>query len=86
MANTWIYVGHDSQVPKAGDYLTLDIGGRPVIMVRHGDGQHARADEPLRAQGLARGVRALRQHRQGVPLPLPRLDLPHRRLAASTSR
>jgi phenylpropionate dioxygenase-like ring-hydroxylating dioxygenase large terminal subunit len=36
-SNTWIYIGHTSQVPKAGDYFTTDIAGRPVIMVRHTD-------------------------------------------------
>lgn len=34
----WIYVGHDSQVPKAGDYYTTDIAGQPVVMVRAADG------------------------------------------------
>ena len=33
-ANTWIYVGHDSQVPKLGDYYATTIGAQPVIMVR----------------------------------------------------
>jgi phenylpropionate dioxygenase-like ring-hydroxylating dioxygenase large terminal subunit len=37
-ANTWNYVGHDSQVPKNGDYITNEIGGRPLIVVRHTDG------------------------------------------------
>ena len=37
-ANTWNYVGHDSQIPKPGDYLTVDIAGRPLIAVRHTDG------------------------------------------------
>ncbi len=37
-ANTWNYVGHDSQVPNAGDYVTVDIAGRPLILVRHSDG------------------------------------------------
>jgi phenylpropionate dioxygenase-like ring-hydroxylating dioxygenase large terminal subunit len=37
-ANTWNYLGHDSQIPKAGDYLTVDIAGRPLIVVRHSDG------------------------------------------------
>lgn len=36
-ANTWNYVGHDSQIPKAGDYITNEIGGRPLIVVRHTD-------------------------------------------------
>ena len=29
-ANTWIYVGHDSQVPHAGDYYGTTIGKQPV--------------------------------------------------------
>src|SRR5579863_7190465 len=37
-ANTWIYVGHDSQVPNAGDYYGTTIGRQPVLMVRHSDG------------------------------------------------
>jgi benzoate/toluate 1,2-dioxygenase alpha subunit len=36
--NTWIYVGHDSQVPNVGDYISTTIGTQPVLMVRHGDG------------------------------------------------
>lgn len=35
---TWLYVGHDSQVPKAGDYVTVDLAGQPVVMVRGSDG------------------------------------------------
>jgi benzoate/toluate 1,2-dioxygenase subunit alpha len=37
-SRAWIYVGHDSQVPNAGDYITVDIAAKPVIMVRHTDG------------------------------------------------
>jgi benzoate/toluate 1,2-dioxygenase subunit alpha len=37
-ANTWAYVGHDSQVAKAGDYVTTTVGAQPVILVRHTDG------------------------------------------------
>ena len=36
--NTWIYVGHDSQVPKAGDYFTTQIGLEPVILTRDPSG------------------------------------------------
>lgn len=36
-SRTWIYVGHASQVPNAGDFITLDIAAKPVIMVRHTD-------------------------------------------------
>ena len=36
-ANTWSFVGHDSQIPNAGDYYTTTIGTQPIIMVRHTD-------------------------------------------------
>jgi phenylpropionate dioxygenase-like ring-hydroxylating dioxygenase large terminal subunit len=36
-ANTWNYVGHDSQIPNPGDYLRSEIGGQPLIVVRHTD-------------------------------------------------
>ncbi|MFC7458849.1 aromatic ring-hydroxylating dioxygenase subunit alpha [Hydrogenophaga defluvii] len=36
-ANTWVYVGHASQVPKAGDFYTTTVGTQPVVMVRHTD-------------------------------------------------
>lgn len=34
----WIYVGHESQVKKPGDYFATHIGRQPVIMTRHTDG------------------------------------------------
>src|SRR5438309_12040957 len=37
-SRTWIYVGHTSQVPRAGDFITLDIAAHPAIMVPHTDG------------------------------------------------
>ena len=35
----WIYCGHESQVPKPGDYYTVQIGRQPMIMVRGADGK-----------------------------------------------
>lgn len=35
----WIYVGHDSQVPNPGDFITTAIGRQPVVMSRHSDGK-----------------------------------------------
>ncbi len=35
---TWIYVGHDSQVPNQGDFYTCTIGTEPVVMIRDADG------------------------------------------------
>lgn len=37
-ANTWLYVGHASQVPNTGDFWSLELAGRPVMMVRQPDG------------------------------------------------
>lgn len=36
-ANTWVYVGHASQIPGKGDYATTTVGDQPVILVRHTD-------------------------------------------------
>ena len=37
-ARTWIYVGHSSQVPAPGDFVTCDIATVPVLMIRQPDG------------------------------------------------
>ena len=37
-ARTWIYVGHASQLPNAGDFITVDIAAKPVLMVRQANG------------------------------------------------
>lgn len=34
----WQCVGRASSLAKTGDYLTVDINGQPVAVVRHGDG------------------------------------------------
>ncbi len=37
-ANTWSYLGHASEVPEAGDYVTREIAGLPLVIVRQADG------------------------------------------------
>lgn len=34
----WLYLGHESQVPAAGDYLATRMGRRPVFVIRGRDG------------------------------------------------
>ncbi|RJF86487.1 aromatic ring-hydroxylating dioxygenase subunit alpha [Oleomonas cavernae] len=36
---TWVYVGHESEVPKPFDYVMKSIGPEPVIMSRGRDGE-----------------------------------------------
>ena len=35
----WIYIGHESQVPNAGDYWTTWVGRERMIMARDGEGK-----------------------------------------------
>lgn len=37
-SRSWLYVGHESQVPERGDYTTADLAGTPVIMMRDAGG------------------------------------------------
>ena len=36
-AKSWIYIGHESQVPETGNYFTMNYGKVPVVMVRDND-------------------------------------------------
>ena len=35
----WIFIGHESQVPDSGSYVTLQMGKMPVVMVRDRGGE-----------------------------------------------
>jgi Rieske 2Fe-2S family protein len=35
----WIFAGHDCEIPKAGDYFTLQVGQYPLIVARGNDGK-----------------------------------------------
>ena len=35
----WLYLGHESEVPNAGDYRRRKVGGRPLFFVRASDGR-----------------------------------------------
>lgn len=36
---SWVYVGHESELPAAGDYKTVVVGTQPLILTRHEDGE-----------------------------------------------
>lgn len=38
-ARTWLYVGHESEVPKPGDYCRRVVAERPLFMIRGRDGK-----------------------------------------------
>ena len=36
---SWLYVGHESQVRRSGDFFCTRLGREPVVLVRDGDGR-----------------------------------------------
>jgi phenylpropionate dioxygenase-like ring-hydroxylating dioxygenase large terminal subunit len=38
-SKTWVFVGHDGEIPNSGDFRQRKIGWTPVIMVRDDEGQ-----------------------------------------------
>ncbi len=36
---SWIYAGHESEIPEPGDFRARDVAGRPVILARSSDGE-----------------------------------------------
>lgn len=37
--NNWFFAGHSVELPNSGDYMTLNVGGAPVVVVRDRDGR-----------------------------------------------
>jgi p-cumate 2,3-dioxygenase alpha subunit len=37
--HSWLYVGHQGEVASPGDFVTRDVGGRPLVMCRGSDGE-----------------------------------------------
>lgn len=37
--HSWLYVGHDSEIPEAGDYRRRDVARRPLIFLRTREGE-----------------------------------------------
>ncbi|RLA17899.1 MAG: aromatic ring-hydroxylating dioxygenase subunit alpha, partial [Gammaproteobacteria bacterium] len=33
-AKAWLYIGHESEIPNEGDYVTRNMGTDPVILTR----------------------------------------------------
>ncbi len=78
---TWVYVGHESEVPEPNDYVLKSIGPQPVIMTRDRQGEIHLLLNRCSPPGQPRLRRAAGQL-QRLPLPLPRLDVRQHRCAA----
>ena len=76
----WLWLGHESQLRQPGRLLHRAPGGR----ARHRRAPHRRRDpclsQPLHAS-RRRGLPGELGQRAQLRLPVPRLDLPHRRRA-----
>ena len=47
----WLFVGHDCEIPKAGNYFTVQIGDYPVIIVRDRSGSVRALNNSCRHRG-----------------------------------
>jgi len=55
----WLFVGHDCEIPNPGNYMTVQIGEYPVVIVRGDDG----AINALHNSCRHRGSRVCLEHR-----------------------
>ena len=82
-ARTWQYGGRAAQVAEPGAFLTADAGGVPILVVRDKDGELRAFLNVCRHRGAVLmdgcGTRA------DASVPLPRVDVRPRRLAAHGS-
>jgi choline monooxygenase len=52
-ATTWQLVAHVDQVPRAGDFVAVTVGGTPIAIVRHEDGTLRAFHNVCRHRGMA---------------------------------
>ncbi len=55
----WLFVGHDCELQKPGDYMTVQIGEYPIVIVRADDGRINALHNSCRH----RGSRVCTEHR-----------------------
>ncbi|MCA1403556.1 aromatic ring-hydroxylating dioxygenase subunit alpha [Ensifer sp. IC3342] len=55
----WLFIGHDCEIPKAGNYFTVQVGDYPIVVVRDRQGMIRALHNSCRH----RGSRVCTQHR-----------------------
>jgi hypothetical protein len=76
----WFCAGRASSLSKPGDYMTLELAGQPVMVIRDHDGTLRAQSKRLPAPDVHAADR-FRQHK-GHRVPVSRLVLQSRRLIA----
>ena len=69
-----LVVGHRSELPQPGDFITREILGTPLIIVRRGDGQIASYLNMCRHRGGTCGV-GVEGVDAGICMQVSRLEL-----------
>lgn len=65
----WLFIGHDCEIPRAGNYFTVQVGDYPVVITRDRQGTIRALHNSCRHRGSAsaRSTRALRRS-SSVPI------------------
>ena len=84
-ARCWLFLGHESQIPEPGDYITAYMGENPILVCRGRGRTRAFVSEFVPASGHE-SMPSRSWQCASVHLQLPRLDLwQYRRIEGRTS-
>ena len=75
----WVFLCHESQVAKPGDYFATEIGRQPVFVMRQQDGSLRLLRQCLLPSGRPADPAQARETRMCDHLPFPRLGVRPRR-------
>ena len=79
----WHFAAHTGQLGRAGDHVTLELAGVPIVVVRNAaDGSGASSTSAV----IVLTSSSPRRERQGARLQLSRLDVRPRRGAPARGR